>query len=98
MRLVEARQVGSARKTLARVQVLSGRLVRPSCRLFAYKDPSDLKVTGISASVHEKLRSSAANAETKFRGTELCSSTLPERRIAPGVHRHRLHRHLHRLC
>src|SRR3954467_12237100 len=28
----------------------------------------------------------------------LCSGTLPERGIAPGVHRHRLHRHLHRLC
>src|SRR3954454_19867168 len=26
-----------------------------SRRLFAYKDPSDLKVTGISASVHEKF-------------------------------------------
>src|SRR4051794_38478957 len=32
----------------------------PRLRLFAYKDPSDLKVTGISASVHEKLRSSTA--------------------------------------
>src|SRR4051812_1079364 len=70
-------------------------LCAPSCRLFAYKDLYDLKVTGISASVHEKLRSSAANAETKFRGTELCSGTLPEPGIAPGVHHHRIHHHLH---
>ena len=57
----------------------------PSRRLFAYKDPSDLKVTGISASFHDKSRSSAASRKQVSGDRSLCSGTLPGRGIAPGV-------------
>ena len=57
----------------------------PSRRLFAYKSPSDLKVTGRNSSIHEKLRSSAASRNKGSGDRSLCSGTLPGRGIAPGA-------------
>ena len=56
-----------------------------SRRLFAYKDPSDLKITGGSTISPEKFQS-AATITDKIRGIEsLCFGTLPGQGIAPGA-------------
>jgi hypothetical protein len=68
---------------------------------------SGWKTLGESAIFQKEFRSSAATVN-KFRGTEVCSGTLPGRGSAPGAisiglhrrlrHLHRPHRHLHQPC
>ena len=48
--------------------------------------------------ISQNTTPSSAAIQNKFRGTELCSGTLPGRGIAPGSHLHRLHRHHQHLC
>ena len=60
-------------------------LCAPSRRLFAYKNPSDLKVTEGTSSIHEKFRSSTASRNKVLGDRSLCSGILPGRGIAPGT-------------
>ena len=56
-----------------------------SRRLFAYKDPSDLKLTDCPASIHEKFRRSRHRRKQVSGDRSLCSGTVLGRGIAPGA-------------